>query len=44
MNSNGKMITVVMNKSKEKVIYNLCIGTQATEISILPNAIQTLVY
>ncbi len=44
VNSNGKMITVVMNKSKEKVIYNLCIGTQATEISILPNAIQTLVY
>jgi glucosylceramidase len=38
------MVTVVMNQSKEKVVYNLCVGTQATEISILPNAIQTLVY
>lgn len=44
INSNGKMVTVVMNQSNEKVEYNLCIGTQATEISILPNAIQTLVY
>jgi len=44
INSNGKMVTVVMNQSNEKVLYNLCIGTQATEVSILPNAIQTLVY
>ena len=44
INSNGKMVTVVMNQTNEKVIYNLCIGTQATEVSILPNAIQTLVY
>jgi len=41
---NGKMVTVVMNKSSEKVIYNLYVGTQATEVSILPNAIQTLIY
>lgn len=44
INSNGKMVTVVMNQSNETVVYNLCIGTQATEVSILPNAIQTLVY
>ncbi len=44
INANGKMVTVVMNKSAEKVIYNLCVGSQATEVSILPNAIQTLVY
>jgi glucosylceramidase len=44
MNSNGKMVTVVMNQTNEKVVYNLCIGTQAAEVSILPNAIQTLVY
>ena len=44
INANGKMVTVVMNKTSEKVIYNLCIGTQATEVSILPNAIQTLIY
>jgi glucosylceramidase len=44
LNKNGKMVTVVMNQSEAAVIYNLCVGTQATEITILPNAIQTLVY
>jgi glucosylceramidase len=44
LNKDGKMVTVVMNQSEATVIYNLCIGTQATQITILPNAIQTLVY
>jgi glucosylceramidase len=44
LNKDGKMVTVVMNQSNETVLYNLCIGTQATQISILPNAIQTLIY
>ena len=44
LNKDGKMVTVVMNQSEVTVIYNLCVGTQATEITILPNAIQTLVY
>ncbi|MBF4470122.1 glycoside hydrolase family 30 protein [Flavobacterium sp. HJJ] len=44
LNKDGKMVTVVMNQSDAAVIYNLCIGTQATEVTILPNAIQTLVY
>jgi glucosylceramidase len=44
LNQDGKVITVVMNQSNKKVTYNLCIGTNATEISILPHAIQTLVY
>lgn len=44
LNKDGKMVTVVMNQSDATVIYNLCVGTQATEITILPNAIQTLVY
>jgi glucosylceramidase len=44
LNKDGKMVTVVMNQSDATVVYNLCIGTQATEITILPNAIQTLVY
>ncbi|TRX35580.1 glycosyl hydrolase [Flavobacterium sp. ZT3R18] len=44
LNKDGKMITVVMNESDATVIYNLCVGTQATQITILPNAIQTLVY
>ncbi len=43
-NPDGKVVTIVMNQSNKKVVYNLCIGTQATEITILPNAIQTLVY
>ena len=44
LNKDGKMVTVVMNQSEATVIYNLCIGTQAAEITILPNAIQTLIY
>jgi glucosylceramidase len=44
MNQNGKVVTVVMNQSNMKITYNLCIGTTATEVTILPNAIQTLVY
>jgi glucosylceramidase len=44
LNQDGKVITVVMNQSNKKVIYNLCVGTNTTEISILPHAIQTLVY
>jgi len=44
LNQDGKVITVVMNQSNKKVTYNLCIGTNATEVTILPHAIQTLVY
>lgn len=44
LNSNGKVVTVVMNQSNLKITYNLCIGVTATEVTILPNAIQTLVY
>ena len=44
LNKDGKVVTVVMNQSNKKVKYNLCIGTQATEVSILPHAIQTLVF
>ncbi|MGC4039459.1 MAG: glycoside hydrolase family 30 protein [Flavobacterium sp.] len=44
LNPDGKVVTVVMNQSNKKITYNLCIGTSATELTILPNAIQTLVY
>lgn len=44
LNNDGKVITIVMNQSKQKVTYNLCVGTQATEVTILPYAIQTLIY
>ena len=44
INGDGKVVTVVMNQSNLTVNYFLCVGTTATEVSILPNAIQTLVY
>jgi glucosylceramidase len=44
LNKNGKVATIVMNQSDDKITYNLCVGTNATEISILPHAIQTVVY
>jgi glucosylceramidase len=44
INGDGKVVTVVMNQSNLKINYFLCVGTSATEVSILPNAIQTLVY
>lgn len=44
LNQDGKVITIVMNQSDKKVTYNLCVGTNTTEISILPHAIQTVVF
>ena len=44
LNQDGKVVTVVMNQSRKKITYNLCVGTNAAEVSILPHAIQTLVY
>ena len=44
LNKDGKVVTVVMNQSDKKITYNLCVGTNATEVTILPRAIQTLVY
>jgi glucosylceramidase len=44
LNKDGKVVTVVMNQSDTAVTYNLCVGTQAAEVTILPNAIQTLIY
>jgi len=33
-----------MNQSNKKIIYNLCVGSKTAEISILPHAIQTIVF
>jgi len=33
-----------MNQSNAKIIYYLCVGNRASEVTILPHAIQTLVY
>lgn len=44
INEDGKMATVVMNESDKPVTYNLIVGTSEAKITILPHAIQTLVY
>jgi glucosylceramidase len=44
VNADGKVSVVVMNQGNEKVLYNLCVGTKAAEVTILPHAIQTLVF
>ena len=44
INPDGQVVTVVMNQSEKEVKYSLSIGTDAAELTILPNAIQTLVY
>jgi glucosylceramidase len=44
INPNGKVVTVVMNQSGQKLVYNLCVGTATSEVTILPHAIQTLLF
>jgi glucosylceramidase len=44
LNSDGKMATVVMNQSSEKIKYNLFVGSKYTEVEIMPHSIQTLIY
>ncbi len=44
MNEDGKIVTVIMNQSAEKIKYKLYVGGNSLEETILPHAIQTLVY
>ncbi|MGB3006439.1 MAG: glycoside hydrolase family 30 protein [Chitinophagaceae bacterium] len=44
LNSDGKVVTIVMNQTNQKIDYFLCVGTKATEVSILPHSIQTLIF
>lgn len=44
LNEDGKMVTVVMNKSDEKITYNLIVGTEKTVVDIPARAMQTLLY
>lgn len=44
INEDGKIATIVMNQSDEKITYKLFIELQAVEETILPHSIQTLVY
>ena len=43
-NEDGKMSTVVMNKTGKKIKYNLIVGDSEAALEIPPHAIQTLVY
>ena len=44
LNPDGKVVTVVLNQSSEKINYNVYVDTNKVSISILPHAIQTLIY
>lgn len=44
LNTDGKMVTVVMNQSDKSVTYNLIIASEKTVVSIPAHGIQTLVY
>lgn len=43
INEDGTVAVIVMNQSNLKITYNLCIGSNAAEVKILPHSIQTLV-
>jgi glucosylceramidase len=44
VNTNGKMVTIVMNQSENTINYNLIVGTEKSVITIPGHAIQSLVY
>ena len=44
MNKDGKMATVVMNHTNQKIDYKLYIDRKAVGLSSLPHSIQTIVY
>lgn len=44
INEDGTVAVVVMNQGDKKFTYNLCIGKNAAEVTILPHSIQTLVF
>lgn len=44
LNTDGKMVTVVMNQSSKSVTYNLIIASEKTVVTIPAHGIQTLVY
>ncbi len=44
INEDGKMVSIVMNSSDKSVEYKLMVSSSEVKITILPHAIQTLVY
>jgi glucosylceramidase len=43
INQDGKIVVVVMNRSNEKMTYNLCVGGQGAETTSLPRSISTFI-
>jgi len=43
-NKDGKIITVVMNKSDNEIKYKLIVGNSQTQMKIAPRAIQSILY
>jgi len=44
LNENGEMITVVMNKTDNKIVYNLIVVNGEITLEIEPHAIQSILY
>jgi glucosylceramidase len=44
INENGKMTTIVMNKTDEEIKYKLLVGSYMTSVVIEPHAMQSIVY
>ncbi|WP_026753748.1 glycoside hydrolase family 30 beta sandwich domain-containing protein [Sediminibacter sp. Hel_I_10] len=43
-NKDGKMVTVVMNKTDEKIAYKLIVGNSEAQLEIEPRAMQSILY
>ena len=43
-NPDGEIVTVVMNRTEELIDYKLVVGVSEIQLSILPHAIQSIVY
>ncbi len=44
LNEDGKMVTVVMNQSENKIKYKLIVDDKETIVEILPHSIQSVIY
>ncbi len=44
LNEDGKMVTVVMNQSENKIAYKLIVDDKETMVNILPHSIQSIIY
>ena len=43
-NPNGEIVTVVMNKTDDQIDYRLVVGSSEVKLTILPHAMQSIIY